>query len=335
MTVVRMHHCVAFAAGNQPPVDRERRHRSDGQRKCKAAPEQHRVESRVHRAGDDEHDGVVDDLHDGDRCGIGGERQPGCAGEAHAAQKRAQRQGVAEEESEDDGERYGRAITPAERRADQASILIGFTTGLIFSFNPVALAAIPVSLAYVTKSQDSRLALHYGAAFVGGMILVHVALGAIAGLGGLWVQKLLGRYWGLMLGPLLIVLGLAWAGWVRVPLPRIAFSARRATSMWGAAALGAAFSVAICPFCTPALVVLLGVGASVGSVAFAVSLLFAFAVGRAVPIVLGAWAVGALESMKPLARYQRVFELAGALVLILMGLYMLNAFFIFIPQLAA
>lgn len=138
-----------------------------------------------------------------------------------------------------------------------------------------------------------------------------------------------------MLGPLLIVLGLAWAGWVRVPLPRIAFSARRATSMWGAAALGAAFSVAICPFCTPALVVLLGVGASVGSVAFAVSLLFAFAVGRAVPIVLGAWAVGALESMKPLARYQRVFELAGALVLILMGLYMLNAFFIFIPQLAA
>lgn len=226
-------------------------------------------------------------------------------------------------------------VQAVAQQATWASLVIGFTTGLIFSFNPVALAAIPVSLAYVTKSQDRRLAVHYAAAFVGGMILVHVALGAVAGFGGMWVQKLLGRYWGLLLGPLLIVLGLAWAGWVRIPLPRIAIRARRATSLWGAAALGAAFSVAICPFCTPALVVLLGVGASVGSVAFAVALLMAFAVGRAVPILLGAWAVGVLETMKPLAKYQRVFEVAGAIVLILMGLYMLNAFFIVIPQLAA
>lgn len=220
------------------------------------------------------------------------------------------------------------------QQASFASLAIGFTTGLLFSFNPVALAAIPVSLAYVTKSHEQRAAVHYAGAFVVGMLIVHVALGAIAGLGGMWVQKLLGRYWGLVLGPLLIVLGLAWPGWIRLPLPKIALRARRATSVWGAGALGAAFAVAICPFCTPALVVLLGVAAGLGSVTFGILLLLAFALGRAVPILLGGWAVGALESMKPLARYQRAFEVAGGVVLVLAGLYMLNAFFILIPELA-
>ena len=221
------------------------------------------------------------------------------------------------------------------QQATWASVLVGFTTGFLFSFNPVALAAIPVSLAYVTKSHDQRVAVQYASAFVVGMLVVHAALGAIAALGGIWVQQLVGRYWGLVLGPVLIVLGLAWGGWVRVPLPKVALRARRATTVLGAGALGAAFSVAVCPLCTPALVVLLGVAASVGSLLFGATLLFAFAVGRALPILLGGWAVGALESLRTLTRYQRTFEITGAVVLILMGLYMINAFFIFIPELAA
>ena len=220
------------------------------------------------------------------------------------------------------------------QQASLTSLLIGFTTGFLFSFNPVALAAIPVSLAYVTKSHEQRVALHYAAAFVLGMLLVHIALGAIAALGGLWVQNLLGRYWGLVLGPLLIVLGLAWPGWIKLRLPQVALRARRATTVWGAGALGAAFAVAVCPICTPTLVVLLGVAAGVGSITFGVLLLLAFALGRALPILLGGWAVGALESMKPLTRHQRTFEMVGGIALVLTGLYMLNAFFLVIPELA-
>ena len=219
-------------------------------------------------------------------------------------------------------------------QASLASLLIGFTTGFLFSFNPVALAAIPVSLAYVTRPNEKRVAIHYAGAFVMGMLLIHILLGAIAGMGGLWVQNVLGRYWGLVLGPLLIVLGMAWPGWIRIRLPRIALHERRATSIWGAGALGAAFSVAVCPFCTPALVVLLGVAASGGSIAFGILLLLAFALGRSVPILLGGWAMGALEKLRFLARYQTAFEVGGGIVLILAGLYMLNAFFILIPALA-
>ena len=186
----------------------------------------------------------------------------------------------------------------------------------------------------MTKAHEKRVAVHYAGAFVAGMLAVHALLGFVAGLGGLWIQNALGRQWGLVLGPLLILLGLAWPGWIRIPLPTIVIRARRATSIWGAGALGAAFSVAICPFCTPALVILLGVAASVGSVVFGVLLLIAFAVGRAIPILVGGWAVGALEELTVLSRYQKAFEVGGGLVLVLAGLYMLNAYFAWIPELA-
>jgi cytochrome c-type biogenesis protein len=56
--------------------------------------------------------------------------------------------------------------------------------------------------------------------------------------------------------------------------------------------------------------------------------------GRAVPIILGAFAVGWLESLNPLRNVQGVFEIIGAITLILSGLYILNAYFLVIPALA-
>ncbi len=227
------------------------------------------------------------------------------------------------------------ALRTTLEQATTASIAIGFAAGFLFSFNPVALAAIPVSLAYVTKAHETKRAVLFGSMFILGMIVTHVLLGLIAGLGGAWVERLLGRQWGLVLGPLLIVLGLMWPGWIKLPIPQIPVRAKRAVNAWGAFALGVPFSIAICPVCTPALIVLLGVSASVGSAVFGALLLLAFAIGRAIPVILGAWAIGWLESLKSLSRSQRVFEIAGGVALILTGLYMLNAYFFVIPELAA
>ncbi len=226
-------------------------------------------------------------------------------------------------------------LRQAVSQAGFGALWVGLVTGFVFSFNPVALAAIPVSLAYVTKSRTPREATLYGGLFVLGMILTHVALGLAASLGGSWVQHLLGRAWGLVLGPLLIVLGLIWPGWLRLPLPTLQFRAKPVTGAWGAFVLGVPFSVAICPFCTPALVVLLGVAAGIGSPGFGVALLLAFALGRAIPILLGALTVGWLENLSGLSKFHKVFEIIGGILLILSGLYMLNAYFIIVPSLAA
>lgn len=226
------------------------------------------------------------------------------------------------------------ALRAAVEQAGLAAVGVGFLAGFAFSFNPVALASIPVSLAYVTKGRDKGQAVAFGSMFIVGMVLTHVVLGVIVGLGGQWAGDLLGREWGYFLGPLLIVLGIMWAGWLRIPLPSFGFRATRPAAAWGAFAMGIPFAVAVCPVCTPALVVLLGVAAGIGSAFLGGILLLAFAVGRAVPIALGAFAVSWLENLKVLSRYRRGFEIAGGLTLVVMGLYMLNAVLFWIPELA-
>lgn len=223
------------------------------------------------------------------------------------------------------------ALQTSIEQANAAAFGISFLAGFLFSFNPVAFAAIPVSLAYVTKAHEPRRALLYGGMFILGMVVIHVLLGLIAGLGGSWVQSLLGRYWGLILGPVLIVLGAMWPGWIKIKLPAWRLPIKPISGPVGAFLLGIPFSVAICPFCTPALVILLGVAAAIGSPLYAMALLFAFALGRAAPILIGAVAIGWLENLKLLGRYQKAVEVIGGLVLILVGIYMLNAYFVVTP----
>lgn len=226
------------------------------------------------------------------------------------------------------------ALQQAVAQAGSAAIGVGFLAGLLFSFNPVAMASIPVSLAYVTKAREKKQAILFGTMFIVGMLLVHAAMGFVAGLGGGWVAALLGREWGLVLGPFLIVLGLMWPGWLRLPLPAFALKARRPSAVWSAFILGAVFSIAICPICTPALVVLLGATVGLASPWIGALLLLAFALGRALPVAVGAVSIGWLENLRGLDRYRRAFEAAGGVILILSGLYMLNAYFFWVPSLA-
>jgi len=71
-----------------------------------------------------------------------------------------------------------------------------------------------------------------------------------------------------------------------------------------------------------------------GSVLLGVTLLLAFALGRAVPIAIGAFAVSWLENLQSLSPYRRAFEIAGGLAPIAMGFYMLNAVLFWVPALA-
>lgn len=228
----------------------------------------------------------------------------------------------------------GEALRQAVEAAGPLALAIALVAGLVFSFNPVALAAVPVALAYVTKARRPEQAAVFGAAFVAAMLATHVLLGAVAGVGGNWIEAVIGNWWNLAIGPLLIVLGLIWPGWVRVPLPAIAVRAKRPSGPLGAVLFGAVFSVAICPICTPALLVLIGVALASGSPLFGGLLLLAFAVGRAIPVAAGTWVVGWARQRPRLAAWRRGFEIAGGLVLVMSGFYLLNAYFFWVPSFA-
>jgi len=215
-------------------------------------------------------------------------------------------------------------------QASWAGIGLAFLAGFVFSFNPVSFASVPVMLAYVTKAHEERRALLMGSAFVFGMIMTHVVLGVASALGGEWVKSIMGREWGLVLGPVLIIMGLIWPGWLKIRMRWFGIKGRQATGIWGAFLLGIPFSIAVCPFCTPALLVTLTASAAIGSVTFGFGLLLAFAVGRSIPILLGAWSMGWLESLKVLSHYQKWLEVIAGIVLIITGLYLLNEYFFII-----
>jgi len=206
---------------------------------------------------------------------------------------------------------------------------LAFTAGFVFSFNPVSFASIPVMLAYVTRSHEKHQALLLGGAFVLGLISTHVILGVSAALGGEWVKTIMGREWALLLGPILITMGLVWANWLKIHLPWVGAKGRKISSFWGAFLLAIPFSIAICPFCAPALLVALTASASIGSLWFGAALLFAFALGRSIPIILGAWSMDALESLTFFHQWQRLFEKIAGITLILVGIFMFNEYFIF------
>ena len=80
--------------------------------------------------------------------------------------------------------------------------------------------------------------------------------------------------------------------------------------------------------------VLTGVAVASGSALLGALLLLAFALGRVVPVAAGAWAVSWIKNRPALNTYRKGFEIAGGLVLIASGLYMLNAYYFWVPALA-
>jgi len=210
------------------------------------------------------------------------------------------------------------------QEASMAGIGAGFLVGLVFSFNPVSLASIPVVLAYVTRSPGRHRAGVLIGAFLAGMLMMHALLGVTAALGGEWIRDVMGHQWELLLGPVLVVLGLVWVGWLEIRVPWIGLRGRQVAGVWGAFLLGIPFAVVACPFCAPALLVSLTASAAIGSVPFGLALLLAFGVGRSVPILLFAMSIGWLKSLDRLQHVQKALAMIAGFALILTGFYLLG-----------
>tara|TARA_B100001123_G_scaffold414131_1_gene513225 strand:+ start:223 stop:480 length:258 start_codon:yes stop_codon:yes gene_type:complete len=80
------------------------------------------------------------------------------------------------------------------------------------------------------------------------------------------------------------------------------------------------FTVGICPVCSPGLWIGLGVSASG-------LLMLAFALGRVIPLAVGAVSIGWLENLKTIERWRPGFEIAGGITLMIVGVYLLNEYY--------
>lgn len=91
----------------------------------------------------------------------------------------------------------------------------------------------------------------------------------------------------------------------------------------GALALGLVSGLVASQGATPVLAAILTYVMAEGALAYGASMLFVYALGRGVPLVMAGTFAGALKRMRSLRRWAPVIEKAGALIVLAVGFYFL------------
>lgn len=207
------------------------------------------------------------------------------------------------------------------------AVALAFFLGVLSTLTPTTFALVPVVAGYVGATARSRVAAWGRAlAFVGGLSLVNVGIGALFGAAGAFAQQLTGgnlTLWNALAGLLTLWVALAALGVLPLPLPALATPSAPDSSWYGAFLLGLPFGVVTCPTCVP-LMVPVALGAALTGAAWYGALLFlAFAVGRGIPLLAIGAAAGLFKELSGVARRMPAVERAFALLLLVAALYFL------------
>lgn len=214
-----------------------------------------------------------------------------------------------------------------------ASVSLALVAGVISFTSPCALPLLPGYVSYVSglrpSSESGALAVRtrrrvLGAAllFVLGFSLVFTALGASASALGFLLARHL-RTLAIVGGILVIVMGLATTGLIRLPLlhRQLRFDLSRIShGPAGALAFGAAFAFGWTPCVGPVLATVLTTAASTATVTTGAVLLFTYSIGLGIPFLLVAAGVArGRQSLRWLRRHTRAIEITGGILLVVMG----------------
>lgn len=202
-----------------------------------------------------------------------------------------------------------------------------FLAGIISSASPCALTTIPLVVGFVGgyADGDRRKAFRYSLSFVFGLALTFTAFGAAAGLLGTMFGNV-GGAWYIIAGLVAMLMGGQMLGLYSLRLPFQLHYQPKQKGMVGAFLLGLFFGVVSSPCATPVLVVILTYVATQGEVLYGIGLLFLYAIGHCMLMLLAGTFTGFVESLakaKGIVNFaERTKQLSGLLI-ILAGGYLL------------
>jgi len=206
--------------------------------------------------------------------------------------------------------------------------LLVFLGGVVTSIGPCNVAMIPLIVGYVGGSANLSRGRSFALSltFATGLALTFMTLGVVASLVGGLVGGA-SRLWHYAVAGICILIALHMWGAIR--LPEVAGLARlreRITlrGIPGALALGLVSGLVASQCATPVLAAILTYAMSrQGALAYGAALLFVYALGRGVPIVLAGTFIGALKQFRSLGRWSAVIEKVSAVIILGVGLYFL------------
>lgn len=219
-------------------------------------------------------------------------------------------------------------IQALQQALDNSSLLViplvllgGAATGL----NPCVFPTIPVVIGYVSgqKEQPRWKGLTLALTFVLGLAITYVIIGATASFVGsvLGISK---AGWMYIVAAVCILVGLNMSGLISVSFDTFI----PAQSKWsrlsgygGALVLGMLFGLVASPCAMPILTLILALIAQKGQVAYGSLLMFTYAVGHGLPLIIIGTVAGALTSLERFTKYSVLIQRVGGWLLIAVGAY--------------
>ncbi len=206
--------------------------------------------------------------------------------------------------------------------------LLVFLGGIVTSIGPCNVAMIPLIIGYIGGSHDLPRSKSFSISlvFTLGLAITFMLLGIIASL----VGGLIGgstRLWYYLVAAVCLVIGLQMLGIFNIEMPVWFGGLRekvRTRGLLGALLLGLVSGLVSSQCATPVLAAILTyVMAHKTGMVYGAVLLFIYALGRGVPILLAGSFTGVLKTFRNLGKWTVWFEKASGVIIILVGFYFL------------
>ena len=197
----------------------------------------------------------------------------------------------------------------------------GLVVGIAPSSFPLLSVAAGLAAGHgATQSPKRRIeGFRLSAGFALGIATIDAVLGALFGLMGLAVLRVLAGFLGiayLVLALLLTIIGLALLRVIHIVIPALTPSASSNRSFLGSYLLGLPFGLSTCPACTPLLLPVVGAAAMSADPAMGAALMLAFGLARGVPIVITGTLAGTLAHLRHTRAFTVWIERAGGILIL-------------------
>ena len=220
-----------------------------------------------------------------------------------------------------------RALQQALDASSPVVYPLAFLGGALTGLNPCVYPTFPVIIGYISgqTSQTKRRGLLLALTFVLGLAVTYVTIGLTASFVGS-VLGLSRAAWMYIVAGVCILVGLNMAGLLPVSFATWAPAQSRWARMSGFAGalmLGVLFGLVASPCAMPILTVILALVASKGQVAYGSALMFLYALGHGLPLVIIGTITGALTSLERFTKYSVAFQRVGGWLLMAVGAYLI------------
>ncbi|MDH4219206.1 MAG: cytochrome c biogenesis protein CcdA [Candidatus Aminicenantes bacterium] len=208
------------------------------------------------------------------------------------------------------------------------AVIAVFIGGITTASNPCVLAMIPLMMSVVAGYRQTtgiKKSLTFSLLFIVGLSITFTALGLISGLMGRMFGDV-GRFWRYIVAAVCLVMGIHLFGLFKLNFPTPQFLKLQKGGNIGALLLGLLFGVVSTPCAVPILAVLLAYVASKGNILYGGLLLFVYALGHSLLILIAGTSMGAAKRLiesKGIRKANVVLQKAAGAVIILVGIYFL------------